>query len=159
MKNTWKPTVAAVLMLAASIPYCVASTRWFQEPGFFPETMGGGPIWPWLGLILLFPFALPLIAGAVCALVRRAWVLALIGALTPLAFSVLLSPWGWVRIGPEFIVRHQQDTVRNTVTVLVFAFIIVAAVLLYLSRKEFSGRSSSAEHLFGPPKKYKDLVN
>jgi len=159
MNKTWKPIVAAVLMIAASFPYLIASTRWFQEPGFFPVTMGGGPIWPWLGLILLFPFALPLLAGAICALLRKAWLLSLIGVLTPLAFNIILSPWGWVRIGPEFIVRHQPEAVRTTVTVLVFAFIIIAALLLYLSRKEFSGRSSSAEHLFSPPKIYKDMIS
>jgi hypothetical protein len=159
MKKTWKPIAAAVLMLAACFPYCVASTRWFQEPGFFPETMGGGSIWPWLGLILLFPFALPLIAGAICALVRSAWIFTMVGVITPLLFTALTAPFGWVRIGPEFIVRHQSDSVRTLVTILVYAFIIAAALLLYLSRKEFSGRKSSAEHLFGPPKKYKDMVS
>lgn len=156
MKKTWKPVVAGILLIAASVPYCVASTRWFAEPGHAPESMGGGPISPWFGLVILFPFALPLLIGAVCALSRRAWGLAFIGSVAPLVFTVLLLQWGWARIGPEYMVRSQSAPMRYAFMTAVYALMVAAAGLLWLSKKEFKGRKSSAEHLFSPPKK---LVN
>ena len=156
MKKTWKPTVAGILLVAASVPYCVASSRWFVEPGNAPESLGGGPISPWFGLVILFPFALPLLIAAVCALMRRAWGLGFIGSLAPLLFTVLLLRWGWARMGPEYIVRSQAVPVRYAFIAVVYLLMVAAAGLLWFSRKEFKGRKSSAEHLFSPPK---NLIN
>jgi hypothetical protein len=159
MQKTWKPVIAGLLLFAASIPYCIASTRWFVYPENLPDNVGSGPIWPYLGLIILVPFALPMIAGGICALLRRAWGLAFLGAIVPLFVTLLLLPYGWVRIGPEYVVRSYSAFIRYPFITLVYLMIAGAAVLLYLSRKEFKGRKSSTEHLFSPPKKLKNLIN
>ena len=154
MKKTWKPILAGILMIAASVPYCFASTRWFAEPGYLPESLGGGRVLPVFGLLILFPFAFPLLTGAVCAFMRRAWGLAFIGSAAPLLFTVLLLPWGWGRIGAEYLVRSQSAPIRYAFMALVYVLIVAAAALLWTSRKEFRGRTSSAEHLYSGPKNF-----
>jgi hypothetical protein len=159
MKKTWKPIIAGILMLLACVPYVIASIRWYITPGFLPDNLGGGPIWAPLGFILLIPFGLPLLSGAICAMVRRAWGLAFLGAVTPLVFTVLLTPWGWTRVGIEYVVQSQPPPIRLTFTILVYLMMVAAAILLFLSRKEFKGRKSSTEHLFSPPKKLRDMIS
>lgn len=159
MKKTWKPVVAGILLIASSIPYIVASTRWFVTPGFLPKDMGGGPVWATLGLTIFFPFALPLLAGGICAIIRRAWVMAFVGAVVPLVFTVLLSPWGWALIGTEYMVRSLPSFVRYVSITMVYLLTVVAAILIYLSRSEFKGRRSSAEHLFSAPKRLTNSKN
>jgi hypothetical protein len=92
-------------------------------------------------------------------MVRRAWGLAFLGAVTPLVFTVLLTPWGWTRVGIEYVVQSQPPPIRLTFTILVYLMMVAAAILLFLSRKEFKGRKSSTEHLFSPPKKYRDMIS
>jgi hypothetical protein len=159
MKRTWKPIVAGTIMIATSIPYWVASTRWFVTREVFPEELGGGPIGSWLGIIVLLPFAFPLVAGAICAMLRRAWGLAFLGAVAPLAFTLLLAPFGWVRLGPEYIVRSLSVFVRYSFDAMVYLLMVAAAVMIYLSRNEFKGRRSAAEHLFSPPRRPVDSEN
>jgi hypothetical protein len=151
MKKTSKPVVAAAFMIAASLPYWVASTRWLVTREVFPDELGGGPIGSWLGIIVLVPFAFPLVSGAICAILRRAWGLAFLGAVAPLAFTLLLAPFGWVRLGPEYVVRSLPVSVRYSFDALVYLLMAAAAVLIYRSRNEFRGRRSAAEHLFSPP--------
>jgi hypothetical protein len=153
MKKTWRPVAAGALMIAASLPYWVASTRWFGTREFFPDELGGGQVGSWLGIIVLLPFAFPLVAGAICAMMRKAWGLAFLGAVAPLVFTLLLAPFGWVRIGPEYVVRSLPAFVRYPFDALVYLLTAVAAVLIYRSRNEFQGRRSAAEHLFSPPKR------
>ena len=153
MKKSWRPVVAGTLMIAASLPYWVASTRWLGTREFFSDELGGGQIGSWLGIIVLLPFAFPLVVGAICAISRRAWGLAFLGAVAPLAFTLLLAPFGWLRLGPEYVVRSLPACVRYSFDALVYLLMAAAAVLLYRSRNEFKGRRSAAEHLFSPPRR------
>ena len=83
----------------------------------------------------------------------RAWGLAFLGAVAPLAFTLLLAPFGWLRLGPEYVVRSLPVSVRYSFDALVYLLMAAAAVLLYRSRNEFKGRRSAAEHLFSPPRR------
>ena len=159
MKKTWKPIVAGILMFLACIPYFIASVRWYFTPDVLPDSLGGGPVWAPLGFVLLIPFGLPLLSGSICAMVRRAWGLSFIGAVVPLVFTVLLTPWGWTRVGIEYVVRSESPPIRLFFTILVYLIMVVAAILLFFSRKEFKGRKSTTEHLFSPPQKLRDMIS
>ena len=159
MKKTWKPIVAGILMLLACVPYFIASIRWYITPGVLPDSLGGGPVWAPLGFVLLIPFGLPLFSGAICAMVGRAWGMAFIGAVAPLVFTVLLTPWGWTRVGIEYVVRSQSPPIRLFFIILVYLIMVIAVILLFFSRKEFKGRKSSSEHLFSPPEKLRDMIS
>ncbi|OGO35893.1 MAG: hypothetical protein A2147_07190 [Chloroflexi bacterium RBG_16_57_8] len=153
MKKTWMPTTAAVLQLLASIPYLVISFQLFFSPRLLPENVGGTQVWAPIGFIVWLPFALPVLLGGISALIRRAWGMALIGALLPLALTFLLAPWQGTRIGMAlFFFTSLPRPVCQAIEFLGYLFMVSAAVLIVWSRGEFLGRKSAAEHLFGPPK-------
>ena len=152
MNRTWKPVVASVLQFLASIPYLVAALELYFVPGFLPEEIGGGRIWAAVGFLVWFPFALPLLIGGTSALTRRAWGLAFIGAVAPLALTFLLSPWQGTRIGMAFFFFSSlPQPVCQAIEFLAYVFMVASAVLIALSRREFTGRRSAAEHIYGPP--------
>lgn len=152
MKRSVEATAAAVLEILASVPYFIGSVAFFIVPTFLPQKYGGTQIWGPTGFVVWFPFAVPLLAGGICAIVRRAWAMALIGAIWPLVWTVLVSPWGYTGIGTVPLIKSLSPDIRETVVVLVYLFMVVAGILLLLSRKEFKGRQSFSEHLYGPPK-------
>jgi hypothetical protein len=156
MKKTWKPIAAGILMFLSSVPYVAAATRFYVTPGFLPENLGGGFVWAPLGVIVQFPFAFPLLAGGIGSIIRRTWGLVFAGAVTPLVLTVLLSPWGWAGMATDYLVHSLPTFPRYLSIAAVYLFMITAALLLYLSRREFKGRRSSTEHLFAPPEKIRN---
>lgn len=152
MKRSIEPTAAAVLEILASVPYFIGSATFFIIPTYWPQSQGGTRILGIWGLIYWFPFALPLVAGGICAVLRRAWILALIGAIWPLVWTFLMSPLGFNGPGTVPLIKTLSPDIRDTVVTLVYVFMVAAGVLLLLSRKEFKGRQSFSEHLYGPPK-------
>jgi hypothetical protein len=153
MKKRWMPIVAAVLQFLASIPYLFLSVALFIFPDFLPEALGGTQIWAPVGFVVWFPYAVPLFIGGISALIRKAWGLALIGAVTPMALTVLLRPWQGNSVGMALFFRSPIPwPICQSLEVLVGLFMVAAAVLVVWSRKEFSGRQSFAEHLYSPPK-------
>jgi len=159
MKKTWKPISAAVLMLLASLPYIFASIRWFINPGYIPEDQGGGPVWPWVGVIILFPFWSPLITGATCALFRRACGLAFVSAMTPLLLTIFLRPWGWEDVGVGYLLESSPVSIYILVTVVFNCLMGGAAILLWFSRKDFTDRQISSQRLYSPPDKIREMLS
>jgi hypothetical protein len=156
MSKTWKPVIAAILLIGASVPYFVSSIRWFITPGFISEEAGGGQIWPWVGVVILVPFLSPLLIGAICAFFRKACGLAFIGALTPIVLTIFLRPWGWEDMGMGYLLRSSSVYVYGPLMALNYIFMGAAAVLLFLSRREFGDRETSSERLYSPPKNWRD---
>ena len=149
MKKTWKPIVAGLLLLPASVPYLIATVAVLRNPPNLPQEVGGGEAWAPVGLIIWMPFALPLILGGIAALMRKAWGLAFIGAAAPLVLTVILSPWRSTDIGTASFFDAAIPSVRILVVVSVYVAMVAAVVLLILSRKEFVGRRSVGEQLYG----------
>lgn len=153
MKRTWMPLAAAALQFLASIPFLVLAFELFASPRSLPENVGGTQIWAPVGVIIWFPFAVPLLLGGISALIRRAWGMALIGAVLPLALTVILSPWQATRLGMAFFFFTDLPyAFCQSLEYSTYFFMVASAVLVVWSRGEFSGRKSAAEHLFGPPK-------
>jgi hypothetical protein len=144
--------------MAATVPYFAASARWFITPGVIPNDLGGGKIWPWVGVMILVPFWGPLLLGAICALGRRAFGLAFISAMAPSILTILLRPWGWGDVGVGPLVGSATASVYGFLTTLHFVFMGAAAILLLFSRRTFKEQESSSERLYGPPKNWRDMV-
>ncbi len=157
-RTSWFPFLAAALMLAASVPYLVSSARWFMAPGVIAKELGGGKVWPWVGIIILVPFWAPLIIGAICAFARKAFGLAFVCALAPSVLTIFLRPWGWEDVGIGYLVGSSSVFMYGALTSLHFAVTAAAALLLLFSRKTFREQESSAERLYGPPKNWRDMV-
>jgi hypothetical protein len=156
MVKTWRPFIAGLLLLSASIPYVLFSLDAFLNPRYLPANVGGGRVWAPVGIIIWFPFILPLWLGSTAAFLRKAWALALIGAALPIALSVMLSPWQGTSVGLAFFyVTSLPYRACQFLELLVYLWMIAAIVLAAISRQEFRGRLSAAEHLYGPPKWYR----
>jgi hypothetical protein len=154
------PIAAAILQFLASIPYLVLSLELYFIPGFLPPELGGGRIWAAVGFIIWFPFALPLLLGGVSSLMKKAWGVSLIGAVSPLALTVFLAPWQGTRIGLAFFYSTSLPrVVCETTEFLAYLFMVVAAVLIIWSKDEFASRRSAAEHLYSPPKWWRGSEN
>ena len=147
------------MLILASVPYFLASARWFIKPGFIPEKMGGGQVWPWLGLVIMIPFWSPLITGATCALFRKACGLAFAGAMTPLVLTMLLRPWGWGDAGIGYLMQSSPFGIYLLCTVLFNCVLGGAAVLLWYSRQEFTDRQPASGWLYSPPQRIRDLIS
>ncbi len=154
----WGPFVASALLVLASLPYLIASVRWFIAPGVISENLGGGQIWPWVGVMMLFPFWSPLLVAAICAFCRRAVGLAVTGALTPLLLTILSRPWGWGDVGFGYLISSSSVYVYGLLTTLQFTCMAAAAMLLVFSRRVFKDRETSGARLYGPPKNWRDYT-
>ncbi len=155
-KRTWRPIVAGVLQMLACIPYVFCAIELFFFPRDLPATAGGGPVWAPIGIIVWLPFLLPLLAASISALTRRAWGLALFGGLAPLVLTVLASKWSVTSIAMAlFYWTELPLSTGRLIEAGVYGSIVVAAALLVWSRREFVGRTSAAEQLYGPPKWWK----
>ena len=160
MKKTWKPTVAAALEILASVPYLAGSVTFFIIPTFFTDENGVTfRMWGPVGLILWLPFAVPLLAGGVSAIIRRAWGLSIIGAIVPLIMTILLTPWGYPGIETVFVFSSLPPYVRLALVNSIYVLMAVAVLLLLMSRREFAGRLSVAEYLYSPPKWWRPTVD
>ncbi len=157
-KTIWFPTVAAVLLIAAAVPYFAASVRWFMAPAVIPQDLGGGNVWPWVGVMILVPFWTPLIIGSICAFARKAFGLAFVCALAPSIMTIVLRPWGWEDVGIGYLVSSSSVYLYGLLTSLHFAVMAAAALLLLFSRRTFREQESSSERLYGPPKNWRDMV-
>jgi hypothetical protein len=159
MKRTWKTVTAVILLIGASIPYLISSIRWFINPGYLPEESGGGQIWPMVGIIILIPFWSPLLTSAVCAIFTRSCGLAFIGAVTPIILTIMLRSWGWGDAGIGYLLSSSSVFVYGLLMSLQFIAMGAAAVLIFFSRQEFKDRQTSAERMYGPPKKWRDTMS
>jgi len=152
-KRTWRPVLAGVLQILACLPYIFSALELYFWPRDLPVSAGGGKIWEPIGVLVWVPFILPLVLGSISSLIRKAWGLALIGALLPLVFTVLAAPWSVTSIGTALFYRTEWPLgVCRAIEFSVYAFMVLAAALVVWSRREFTGRSSAGEHLYGPPK-------
>ncbi len=160
-KYIWKPLLSTILLIVASIPYILASVRWFINPAFLPDPDTGGqlPVWPWVGFIILVPFWSPLLTGAVCAMFRRACGLAFAGAITPLLLTISLRPWGWGDVGMGFLLSSSPASVYIPLMTLHYVLIGGAAILLLFSRQDFRDREESSERLYAPPKNIRKMIS
>jgi hypothetical protein len=158
MRNLWKPVLAGILLLGAAFPYLFSSVRWFISPGTIPNEMGGGTVWPWVGVIILIPFWSPLITGAICAFARRACWLACSSALVPVFLTIGLRPWGWEDVGFGYLLRTSSVFLYLPIMSLHYVLMVSAFILLLLSRHDFLDREISAERLYRPPKKWRKMI-
>ncbi len=158
-RRIWMPFVAGVLLVVAAAPYLIAAARWFLVPGTIPESQGGGPIWPWLGVIILFPFWSPLLGAAVCAFFRRAVGVAIPSALVPPVLTILSRPWGWGDVGLGYLVGSSSVYLYLLLTTLHFVLMGAAAILLLFSRRTFTDQETSGLRLYAPPKNWRKLVS
>ena len=158
MKSTWAPPVAALLLVAASVPYIIASSRWFTTTGFIPQDLGGGTVWPWLGVILLAPLWSPLLIGAICASLRKGFELAFAAAMTPPVLTIVSRPWGWGDVGLGLLLSSSSPLIYGLLMSLHFILMAGAATLLLFSRGEFRDRETTSERLYAPPSKWRDMI-
>jgi hypothetical protein len=159
MKRNMKLITAAILLVLACIPYLVSSIRWFITPSYISDESGGGRIWPMVGVIILVPFWSPLVTSAVCAIFRKSCGLAFIGAITPIILTIMLRPWGWGDVGIGYLLSSSSVFVYGLLMSVQFIAMGAAAVLIFFSRQEFKDRQTSAERMYGPPKKWRDTMS
>ncbi len=156
VKRTWRPIVAAVMQMLACLPYIFCAIELYFWPRNLPVNAGGGRMWAPIGVIVWLPFLLPLAIASVAAVTRRAWGLALIGGLLPLVLTVLAAPWSVTSIGAAlFQYAPVSLATGRLIEFVTYGFLVLAAALLVWSRREFVGRTSAAEQLYGPPKGWK----
>ena len=156
VKRTWRPIAAGIMQMLACFTYIFCAIELFFFPRNLPDSAGGGPVWAPIGIIVWLPFLLPLAVASVSAVTRRAWGLALIGGLLPLVLTVLASAWSVTSIGMAlFYWTPLPLGVCRIIEFAVYGLIVLAAALIVWSRREFIGRTSAAEQLYGPPKGWK----
>ena len=164
-KRTWRPIVAGVMQMLACLPYVFCAIELFIWPrdlsstaggGLVPQVVNGGKIWEPIGVIVWMPYILPLAMASIAAVTRRAWRLALIGGLLPLVLTVVLAPFAGTRIGLAlYYYTPVSLVIGRLVEFTAYGFLALAAALIVWSRREFVGRTSATEYLYGPPKGWK----
>ena len=156
VKRTWRPVVAGVMQMLACFPYIFFAIELFIWPRDLSPTAGGGPVWAPIGVVVWLPFLLPLAIASVAAVTRRAWRLALVGGLLPLVLTVVLAPFAGTSIGTALLqYSPASQAAARAVELTTYGFLVLAAALLVWSRREFVGRTSATEYLYGPPKGWK----
>ena len=166
VKRTWRPIVAGIMQGIACLPYIFCAIELFIWPRDLSEMTGGGlvstgeglsgPVWAPIGVVVWLPFLLPLALASVAAVTRRAWGLALIGGLLPLVLTVLIAPWAASSIGTALSqYAPVSPATARLIEFVTYGVLVLAAALLVWSRREFVGRTSAAEQLYGPPKGWK----
>jgi len=165
VKRTWRPVVAGVMQMLACFPYIFFAIELFIWPrdlaptaggGLVPKVEGGHPVWAPIGVVVWLPFLLPLAIASVAAVTRRAWRLALVGGLLPLVLTVVLAPFAGTSIGTALLqYSPASQAAARAVELTTYGFLVLAAALLVWSRREFVGRTSATEYLYGPPKGWK----
>jgi hypothetical protein len=140
MKKTWKPTVAGVLGILSAVSYFIPLMMCF----LIPE---GAPLEQWeyagmLGFAIIFysPSVLLAVVAGICALVRSAWLLAL----------VCLIIFSLVQMLSAALTRLISNSFGILASIIGVIIPLAAVVLLLLSRAEFrhgkAGEGEEAGH-------------
>jgi hypothetical protein len=156
VKKSWVPLLSGLLLAGASIPYVMASLRFYVAPEYLPDFQGGTRIWGPVGFLVWAPFLIPLIAGALAGLARRGWGLVVACALLPILLSVVLEPWMETGIGRAlFFFLPVSYRGSQVIEFSAYLCMLAAAVLAVVYRDAFGGMASVGERLYGPPRWYR----
>lgn len=135
MKKTWKPIVAGILGILSGLYYFIPFMMIFSvsEDAELEERELAG-ILAFIS-ILFSPFALLAVVGGICALVRSAWLLALV-CLIIFSFFQMMG----AGLSPIFY------SFGILASIIGFIIPLAAVVLLLLSRDEFRhGKAGEGE--------------
>ncbi len=135
-KRTWKPIAAGLLLVLACLPYVYAAL----DLNFGPAVNESYSFRPPPAVLVWLPFILPLALGAMSALARRLWGVGLVGAILPLVLRPFSKTWTFNSIS-AVLNWHTPlpDQACRTIEFGMYMFMLLAAVLVVWSRREFSG--------------------